>query len=518
MPLALLAGCGNGGGPIASSEDTLTLAVRADVTGFFPNPPFTNEAYSNQVNSNIFEGLVSHDASFALQPALADRWENPDDRTYRLRLRDGLRFSDGRPVTTADVVASLLAPGRRRWATRVYLQAIESVRALGDRWIEIRTRAPDLVLLAKLPWGFVLPAEAAIAGNAKAVGTGPYRLRSWTPGKEFVLEANPHFRGPPPAFPRARFVVVPDEERRIERVLRGQAEVADQVTGESVEKLSGRDDIRVIVRQGMRVMFLVLRADAPPFADPRVRKAVALALDRRALVRRALGGSGQAASELVSPMVAGYNPGIVPDRRDRERARRLLAEAGYPRGLDLRLDGTNNRYPKDVELLAEVARQLGAAGIRVSVNVLDKRAFFPLIDSGVSRFHLLGYACEAGDAGDALDQLAHSPLGDSLGGFNSGALRDKELDGLIDAGNGSATSPERTRDLQDALQRLSELNVYVPLVIPDEVMVVSRRIAWDPPLDFALRPSDMRPARPGDPQRRDRTVSPAGERGGPGAP
>jgi ABC-type oligopeptide transport system substrate-binding subunit len=96
--------------------------------------------------------------------------------------------------------------------------------------------------------------------------------------------------------------------------------------------------------------------------------------------------------------------------------------------------------------------------------------------------------------GDALDQLVHSPAGESLGSFNSGGLRDPELDRLIDLANGTASTLDRTHYLQEALRRLSELHVYVPLVIPDEVMVVSRRIAWDPPLNFGLRPSDMQPA------------------------
>jgi peptide/nickel transport system substrate-binding protein len=487
---------------LAAPPRTVTLAVRADVTGFFPNPPYTNEAYSNLVNSNIFEGLVAYDASFVLKPALADRWENPDDHTYRLRLREDARFSDGRPVTTADVAASLLAPGRRRWATRVYLQAIQSARAVDERWVEIRTRAPDIVLLTRLPWGFVVPTPS-VTGGARAVGTGPYALASWTPGQEFVLQENPYFRGPRPAFSRARFTVVPDEAERVQAVLRGDADLADQVTGSNAALLQGRRDVRVVVRQGTRVMFLVLRADVPPFNDPRVREAVSLALDRRVLVREALGGFGQPASQLVPPLVSGFNPGIGVTDRDLARARRLLAAAGYARGLEVRLDGTNNRYPRDVELLGEVARQLGAVGLRVRKNPLEKREFFSLIDAGGSAFHLLGWACEAGDAGDALDQLAHSPEGESLGSFNSGALHDEELDRLIDEGNRTTSSQDRTRFLQESLQRLSELHVYVPLAIPDEIMLISRRIEWDPPLNFALRPAEMRPAPTGSPTRGD---------------
>jgi peptide/nickel transport system substrate-binding protein len=489
--LAGLAGCGSH--PAADAE-TLRIVVRADVTGFFPNPPLTNEAYTWLVNASIFEGLTRRDHEHRIEPALALRWENPDEETYLFELREGLRFSDGRPVRASDVAASLLAPLRLGWPTRDYLHSIETVEVEGDRLLRVRTRAPDLVLLTKLPWGYVIPAEAAAETPSPAVGTGPYRLGSWTPGKEFVLERNPYYRGPLPAYARVRFTVEPDGRERVARVIDGRADLADHIPFDELEELRARPGVVAVERPGLTVLFLALRVDRAPFADPRVREAVDLALDRQALAAAALGGHAQVASQLVPAAVSGFDPEARATMRDLARARRLLADAGYPDGLAITLDGPNNRYPRDRELLAAVAAQLAEAGIEVRPNALDKRDFFALVDAGRSSFHLVGFACEAGDAGDALDQLAYSP-GGRLGAINSAGLRDMELDRLIDAANHSRTSFGRSMSVRRALARLAALRAYLPLVIPNDALLVSDRVDWDPSLDLGLRPAEMRPAR-----------------------
>lgn len=487
--LVLALGC-RGPDP-AGDRDTLTLAVRADVTGIFPNPPLANEAYSLHVNNSIFEGLVTFDRRLALGPALAEYWESPDENTTIFVLREGLRFSDGRPLAAKDVVASLLAPRVHRWITRDYLQAIESARALDARRIEIKTRSPYHILPFKLPFGFVLPAEAVSQTPVPSLGTGPYRLQRWMPGRELNLERNPFYRGTPAGFSRVRFLVEPSARARITKVLRGEAMLADSLPPQDVDRLRAEPGVRLIVRASMRVLFLGMRMDQPPFSDPRVREAVDLALDRPELIRRALGGRPEAANQLVPRAIVGFNPEIPEARLDRARARRLLAEAGHPRGFEIRLDGPHNRYINDREILDEVARQLAEVGIRVTVNALDKREFFQLQGSCECKFFLLGWACESGEAGDALDALVHSPRAEVLGSENGFGVADPELDRLIDVANGTASRAERTAHLQAALARVAQLRPLLPLVVQSEAFLVSRRLKWDPPVNLSLDVANM---------------------------
>jgi peptide/nickel transport system substrate-binding protein len=477
----------------APPPDTLRIALRADVTGFFPGPPLVNEAGTLQANRSVYESLVRFDPALRLRPGLAERWSNPDDRTYRFELRPGVRFSDGKPLTPGDVAASLEA-NRRGWATRDYLQAVESVRAIGERTVEIRTRFPYLALLTRLPWAPVLPREAAERGLSPAPGTGPYRVESWNPGRGYVFVRNPYNDRDPPAFARVVHAVVPDDAARVALVERGEADAADQVPLEEVERLSQNPALRVVSGAGLRVLFLGLRVDRPPFSDPRVREAIDLALDRGELSRRALGGRAEPATQLVPPSIVGFEPALRLPAPDPARARALLSSAGHPRGLDVRLDGPSNRYVNDVAILRELARQLDEVGVRTAVNALDKRDFFPLIEHGGSAMHLLGFSCESGDAGDLLGSLAHSATGGPLGSLNSFGLADRTLDDLIGLADRARTDRGRARQLRLAVARAAELRAALPLVVQAEAVVLSRRLAWEAPLNMALSPEALRPA------------------------
>jgi len=469
---------------------SLTIVVRGDVTGFFPNPPIVNEGYTMEVNWNLYDGLVRFDNRFRIEPAVASRWENPDERTYVFDLRPGLRFSDGRPVTAEDAAASLVAPRRRRWVNRDYLQAVESARAIAPGRVEVKTRFPYLILLSKLPWGHILPAAEIAKDTPAVVGTGPYRLESWSPGREFVFVRNPHYRGPAPAVERARFEVVPDGRARAERMLQGTADIADQLPLEEIERLAASPGVVVRSGPGIRILMLILRVDRKPFSDPRVREALDVAVDRDELNRRALGGRAAPASQLVPQSVVGFNPALRVTRPDLERARRLLAEAGYAQGLAFRLDGPSNRYVRDVETLHELKRQLDGAGFSVTLNILEKPAYYALLEAGQSDAGLLGWACATGEAGDALDGFLHSQ-GDILGSDNTMGFADPELDRMIESANAASTLEERTVLLQGALARVAALRPIIPLVVQPEALAIAKRVTWEPPPNYALRLQDM---------------------------
>jgi peptide/nickel transport system substrate-binding protein len=467
----------------------LTLAVRSDVTGFYPSELARNEAFTTQVNWNVFEGLVCLDPQLRLHKGLAAHWSNPDDRTYVFEMPPDLRFSDGTPVEAADAVASIL--GARRTAYRDYFHAVTAARVTGQRQLEVITRGPYLVLLTRLPWGMVLPRREWEKSAPAAIGTGPYRLAAWERGESIRFEPNPHFHGPAPAFRNVTYLVLPDEAARVEAVRSGRADAADQVPLGALRELAAMPGVRVLSGEGLRVMYLALRPDSAPFGDARVREAVDLAIDREELIRRALGDKGSVATQLVPPSVVGYNPDIPRPRPDRSRARALLAEAGHPHGFEIDLHGPNNRYVNDLPVLDELARQLQEVGIRARLHPMDRVEFFQLAASGGTRMHLMGWSCETAEAGDVLDSMAHSKDGTGLGADNDMDLSDVELDRAIMEANASATASERTKLLQKAMARLQDLRVYVPLYVQPESTLLSDRIAWEAPPNFAFIPAAM---------------------------
>lgn len=488
--LACTAGCRPG----SDASLSISVGIRADITGIYPNPPTINEGFTIWMNTQIFEGLTSLDQSLRLVPALADGWETPSDTSYVFQLRRGLRFSDGRALTASDVAASLNAALKNGWANRDSLQAIRSARALDGQRVEIETKVPHLVLPYELFRGFVLPARVLDQVPVPPIGAGPYRLESWQAGRELVLVRNPHYHGPPPAVERGRFVVVPDGAERMGRLLRGDLDVAEQVPLERVSELERDPRVRVYHGSGNRLLYLCLRVSHGPLHDARVRQAIDLAIDRDELVARVYAGHAEVARQIIHPRVVGYDPRLEATAPDRARARALLAEAGLRDGLEVRLDGPTNRYVRDVELLDEVRRQLGLVGIRVTVAAVDKVEFFRLLDSGGSDFHLLGWAFETGEAGDALGQLFHSPQAGRLGTANATGLSDPELDALIERARASRDGPQRAELLRVAGRRAAERRSAIPLVIQPEAIATSRRLVWEPALNYALRLTSFAPA------------------------
>ena len=396
-------------GPSPAPAPVLRAAVRADVTGFFPNRPAANESYTFEMNRWVLDAVVALDRGLNVVPALAEHWLTPDDRTFILELRPGLRFADGRAVTAQDAAESLLAGKRLTWPNVGYLMTVESVRVLDDRRLEVRAVRPDPTMLARMAWGFVVPAEAVSQTPVPVLGTGPYILERWTPGQGFAFARNPYYWGSPPAFTRADFRVVPDDSERLRLVESGEADLADFVPPEAWERLERSEDLRLVVGAGHRVLFLGLRVDRPPFSDPRVREAVDLAVDRRALLERVMLGKGSVANQLLPRGAVGYVPELPPSPFDRERARQLLRAAGIRPGHALRLDGPFNRYVRDAQILEEVARQLAEVGLRVEVNAVDKGALYRLLEEGGSTIHLLGWASESGDGADVFEVLFPPP-------------------------------------------------------------------------------------------------------------
>jgi peptide/nickel transport system substrate-binding protein len=348
------------------------------------------------------------------------------------------------------------------------------------------------VLLSHLPAGFILPQAALARTPVPAIGTGRYRLAGRVPGTSVLLVANPFYREPA-SFASLLFRVIPDGDARVQALLSGAVQLIENVPARLVADLERRSDLVLAERPGLRVLFLALRMDAPPFSAAPVREALDLALDRDELIRRVFAGRATRATQLVPPAVLGYDPSIMAPTPDLARARMLLAQAGYPSGFAVRLDGPRDRYRHDALILDEVARQLAQVDVRVSVNARPKQEFFDALEQHLE-FYLLGWACNTIHAGDALDALMHSPRPGGLGANNVQGLRDPQLDALIDAANRSPTLAQRRLLLASALGRVAALRPILPLVVQTEVLAWSRALTWTPPLDMALRLEGALPA------------------------
>ena len=449
----------------------------------YPAGPFSldphrhNEAISATILHHLYESLTTFDARLNLVPQLAESWDNPNDLTWRFHLRPDVHWHDGRPFTAADVVFSL--DRIRRAGTgqefQAFLVAVDQVRAIAPLLVEITTRRPYPILLNKLAFVSIVPAGSPDEITSP-VGTGPYRFVRRTLGDGIEVEAFPGYWGPRPAETRVELLGMPDPETRRTGLARGDIDIGiDPAGGESAANGHG---YRVLAQDSLVVAYLAFSAGTPPFDDRRVRQAVSLALDRELLVRRALRGRGTPLGQMVGRNVFGYVPGLAPPERDVAAARRLLAEAGHPEGIDVTLEARFGRGAN------EVAQELAEAGIRAQVIERPWKEMYPRVEAGKVPFYLGAFFYPSADASDFFDVIAHTlDRSTGYGSNNTIGFSDPALDRLIETSGMSLDMLSRRVELERCMRRVMEDLPYVPLYAPHSLFGVRDGIRWRPRVD-----------------------------------
>lgn len=444
------------------------------------DPHLQNEVLTSAVLANVYDGLTEFDRESRIGPALASEWRNPDDRTWVFRLRPGIRFHDGRALTAEDVVFSLdRARNHPGTGLASYLVEVETVKAVDPETIEIRTRRPFAALLAKLTQISIVPRDAP-ERITQPVGTGSYRLGRAEGQLLELLPVAGGWRKERGLLPLT-FVVEGRPRRRVEKLVAGEVDIAADLAEEAVEVLRESTCCRERTVPGSTVEYLRLSPIVPPFRDRRVREAIDLAVDRPAWVATAHRGLGQPAGQLVVPGVFGFSPDLRPTQRDVPRARRLLAEAGYPDGLDLALEFRPGRRGRIL------AAQLADAGLRVEPRESSWTELHPRVRRGEVGFYLGGVVAATAEASDVLDGFVHTR--DEARGYgitNHSRYSNPKADELIEAAAALLDMTRRRELLQDAMRVVMSDLYLIPVAGLYEVYGVRKGVVFSPRLDMRI--------------------------------
>ena len=476
------AGCG-------AKSVTRTLTVGIDSPFATLDPHHHNDAYTWSLLSNFYDGLVRFSAEMKLEPALAESWEQLGADRWRFRLRPGVSFHGGETLTAADVVASFERARRDpRSGIRHHLVGINRMVAEGDLDLLVETDGPRPTLLNRLAFLFVVPRRDAGLGEiSRPNGTGPYRVVEAVSGQSVTATAFAGWRGMP-EIRDVQFVCDSDLHRLFRRFVAGEIDVLRQIPEDQIGELRNWPRLRVEPQPRLAVQLLAVRTSgqgspaAAALADPRVRRAMLLALDRRGWVGEVYRGYAVVASQYVHPVVVGYDPAASVPPFDPDEARRLLREAGYPGGFDVVLQYADTK----TAVMPRIASDLGRVGIRVHLRELPWKELMQMAPGGDSELTYAAWQCSTGDASDFLNTWVHSysaSLG--LGAQNYSHFADPELDRLIEAADRQFDAGKRLDLLQDAQrQTLAKLPV-LPLTVrwaflgaSDRVEVVCRHDQW----------------------------------------
>lgn len=393
------------GGPrgARAQPDTTTLRAGLKLSPTSMDPHF-RLAGEQAILRAMHARLVDMSPDGKPIPGIAESWRTLGDGTvWEFRLRGDAKFSDGSPLTAQDVAYSLWRVPRiegSAGAYHIFVRAITKTEVKDARTIHLRTEKP---------YPFMVEDMTEIAVVAKALGedfkpadfnaqkaklfSGPYVLTDYRFGEFVAVQRNPHWYGPAPAFATAQFRVIPSDASRVAALLAGDVQAIDEVPVQDLARL--RRDAAMDVSQisGMRVMYLAMDMDREvtphirdangqpmtknPLKDVRVRRALSLAINRAAIVDRVMEGAATVASNLLPTGTPGTSNALGVTPFDPERARALLAEAGYPNGFQATLHATNDRYPNDEKVAQAIAQFWSRIGIRTEVATLPNAAFFP---------------------------------------------------------------------------------------------------------------------------------------------
>ncbi len=427
------------------------------------DPRLATDATSERLNRLLYRRLVDHDAAARPVPALAD-WQRLAPRHYRFHLRgQGRSFHDGTRLTAADVVAtyrSVLDPATGS-PHRGALAMIARVEAVDDDTVDFFLDRADPLFPGYLGIG-ILPARVVAAGRdvgRRPVGSGPFRLEDWPDAGRLRLRRLRDGR-------RFVFERVADPTMRVLKLLHGEIDlVQNDLPPELLRYLETQPGVKVARRPGSNFAYLGFQLQDAATGKAAVRRAVALAIDRRAIIAALFGGGARPAAALLPPEHWAGAPALAPPERDLARARELLAGAGYGPQRPLQLTYKTSADPFRVRIATVIQHQLGEAGIRVRVQSYDWGTFYGDIKRG--RFQLFSLAWVGVRMPDIFRYAFHSASVPPAGA-NRGRLRDARVDALIEAAEQAQDLQEKARLYRRLQALLLELLPYVPLWYEDQ--------------------------------------------------
>ena len=473
------------------------------------DPHYHNLGSNIQISKHIFDSLIDQDAQQRLVPALATSWKLLDPTTWEFRLREGVVFHDDSPFTARDVAFTFRrvqnVPGSPS-SFSPFVRQIESVRIIDDHTLHLRTKNPYPLLPNDLSNVFIVSesrgegASTADYNSGKAaVGTGPFMFKSYAPGDRIHLTKSPTYWGKPAEWDQVIFRSLASNSSRIAALLAGDVDLVEQVPPPALPSLKSNMKVKISSTMSNRLIYLYLdtwRDRSPmirasdggeipnPLKDPRVRRALSLAIDRQGLADRVLGGMAVPAGQVVPPSFPGASLKLSIDRVDPVQAKALLTSAGHPRAFSLTIHGPNDRYVMDSEVLQAIAQMFTRVGVSTSVDVMTSSVYFRRASALEFSTGLVGFGSGTGEASLPLRQLlATYDQGKGWGAINRGRYSNAEFDALLSEAL-ATVDDEKRRDL---LARATELAVadtaLIPLYFQVNVWATRNGLTYQPRTD-----------------------------------
>jgi peptide/nickel transport system substrate-binding protein len=473
-----------------TKDDTVVYALQSDVNTWDPPNSVLREAII--LGYNVFDHLAARDTKTGkVGPSLAVSWKALNDTTWEVKLRKGVKFHDGTPFTARDVKASfdrVLDP-EKKMVARGNHSKIKSVEVVDESTVHFQTDGPYPLFVERLT-ALVMQSENQMRQKGHEwmqehpVGTGPYRLVKWDKKQEHLLLRNDDYWGAKPAFKYVRIRIIPETATQIAELISGGVDIIKAVPPDQMDVINKSGQARTgtspILRTAMLQLDQAGRGGPNPFTDRRVRQAVNLAVDADAVIKHVLNGLGDRVATSINPMAFGFDPSVKPHKQDIALAKKLLAEAGYPNGIDFRFrTGLEVVEPAVLQTDDALAADMVKAGFRPQLNYIgDQTVYTAQVKEGKAG-PMFNWSWGYYSIFDA-DAILYDVFkcGESWSYYCN-----KDLDDLIAAGRSTLDQKKRTEIYAKAQRLLLEDAAYVFKWGLRGVWGISSRVNYEAPRD-----------------------------------
>jgi len=474
---------------LAASKERVTILSSIALDSLHPYAHSASPQYG--IWQHMIEPLVEVNyESKEFYGVLAESWEFQGNK-WVFHIRKGIRFHDGSPFTGHDVVYSInRIKTDKRSLQRSNFADVTEMQAVDDYTVIVTTKVPNAVFLDRLHNRFMISKAAADKYGDKAdehaIGTGPYKFVSWQRGGNLVMTRNDDYWGTKAAIKEVVLRKVGESAGRVSGLLAGQGDVINNVPVEEMARIETNPRTRIEKAEGLRMYFLALNPAYKPFDSKLVRQAFNHAIDPSVIIKHLYEGNGYVMNGPLGRNVIGFDPKISRYPHDPKKAKELLAQAGYPNGVDVKLYFSPDRYPKAKEICQVIADQLGKAGVRTELVSQEFVIFWGKegVNGGKLPFYYVGRP--AVDADTVYDQYFRS------GTTRRVSYKNAEFDRLVDEEQKTGDAKKRVALLQQASHILMDDAPLVPLYTLAEIYGVASNVVWKARPDEKILVSEMK--------------------------
>lgn len=454
------------------------------------DPQLNNHAGDRSLALHLWDSIINSRDGGILEPALAKSWKALDATTWEFKLRDDIKWHDGTPFTADDIIFSFTRARQVPGSVASYagsLRTVESVEAPDPHTVIVRTKGPNPKLPLDVASIYVVSkhvgeksaTEDYNSGKA-AIGTGPYTFVSYTPGDRTVLKRNPDYYGEAQPWETVIYRFINNPSSRTAALLAGDVDVIDKVAATDLARLEKNPDIAVHSYPGLRVLLLQPSfreganefitdndgkpLETNPLRDQRVRQALSTAINRKAIVERVLQNTVTEANQWMPANTFGYNPDIGNIEFNPEKAKELLAAAGYPDGFRITIHVPGERYPYAAETAQAVAQFWSRIGVRTSVETVPWSVYSSRVGKNEYAVTMIAWGNGTGEAGYGLLQTlaTHDPK-QGRGINNWGRYSNPKVDELLDLSTTEFDDGKRAELFRQAAVVVTQDVGHIPL-------------------------------------------------------